>query len=151
MLTRTTTVPLAPEAAFAWIVDPANAPRWLALVDRLEPEAGGPIGVATRLRIHGTARGRPFEQVTEVATHEPPRSFALRTRNGGFDATFAYTLEPEGDGTRVTFRLGVRPETFAAWLTWPLVVRGARARLWDRLERLQGAVRASSTVPPRQA
>lgn len=140
ILTRDVHLQASPEAVAAFMLDPAQAPRWLSLIERMEPLDDGPPRQGARYRLVFTAGGQQRVQHTELFEFEPPTRWTHRTQEEGFDARFSYELRAEGPGTQVVFRLALRPATAAAWVVFPFLIRGVRARLSDRLERLKAAM-----------
>jgi carbon monoxide dehydrogenase subunit G len=48
--------------------------------------------------------GISFDITGRVLEHDPPRRHVVETR-GGVVSTWAWTLEPEGDGTRISLHM----------------------------------------------
>jgi len=91
-----------PERVFAFLEDHANDPQWLpGLVD-----SRNFTGESTAYRWEWTFKmaGISFDGTGQVLEHDPPRRHVVETR-GGIVSTWAWTLEPEGDGTRGSLRM----------------------------------------------
>lgn len=103
-------VAATPEAIWAALADPAQMPRW-------SPEnTGAPVGAGRPLAVgdvfHGTNKRGGARWVTSctVTASDPGRAFAFSVtaigvknpRMRGKIASWAYTLEPVGSGSRVT-------------------------------------------------
>jgi len=144
ILRTTTTVARGPQAVFDVLIDPTRAPRWVALLDRMEQVDEGPLHEGSRWRLTIHVAGREVVQHTTVHVLQPPTAYVLRTLEQGYDARFGYRLTPDGAGTRIDFELDLRPRSLSALLVFPFAARGARARLRDRLERLRAVVEAPS-------
>ena len=93
----------SPQRVFAYIEDPANLPSYQATI--LRAESDGPAAVGTRIRGTSKILGRTFDWTMEVTEHESPTRFALKSVEGKISFSAAYTLSPEGDGTRLNYRL----------------------------------------------
>jgi carbon monoxide dehydrogenase subunit G len=100
-------IPASPERVFAYLEDPANLPSYQATI--LRAESDGPTAVGTRIRGTSKILGRTFDWTMEVTEHESPARFALKSVEGKISFTSAYTLAPEGAGTRVNYRLDADP------------------------------------------
>ena len=133
----------SPDQVFSVMTDPARAPEWLALLDRVEVVDGGPLAVGSLLRLHFTAGGRASVQHSAVQRLDPGRAYAVATREEGFELAVSYTITPEAPGARVTMEVRVKPTTLSALLIYPWAAMGTRARLADRLQRLKRVVEAS--------
>jgi uncharacterized protein YndB with AHSA1/START domain len=115
----TRTVARPAEQVWAALTDWDGAARWLK-VDRIHAE--GPTAVGTRLVV--TTRGR--DRASEITELEPGRSITLRSVQGGVTADYRYTLEPDGDGTRLTLVADVT--TRGPWRLLAPVIRTAIRR-----------------------
>lgn len=97
-----------PETVFEFLVDPEKACRWMGTAADLEPRPGGIYSVDVTGRYH--ARG-------EYVVVDPPRRVVF---TWGWDqgehpvppgsSTVEVTLEPAGDGTRLTLRHSGLPD-----------------------------------------
>jgi carbon monoxide dehydrogenase subunit G len=117
--TATRTVPRPADQAWATLTDWDSAAGWLG-VDRIRAE--GPTAVGTRLTF--TARGK--DRVSEISALDPGRSVTLRSVQGGVTADYRYTVEPAGDGTRLTLVADVT--TRGPWRALGPVIRAAIRR-----------------------
>ncbi len=91
-----------PEKVFAFLADHANDPQWLpGLTD-----SRNFTGEGTDYRWEWTFKmaGLSFNGTGVVKEHEPPRRHVVETR-GGLVSTWAWTIEPEGEGSQVALRL----------------------------------------------
>jgi hypothetical protein len=79
-----------------------NHPRWdpqLSLVQ----ETPGPIGVGTRIRRSRTGGESRVEGEMEITEFDPDRAMAAVIRDGPMEMRSWMTVEPEGEGSRLTF------------------------------------------------
>lgn len=91
-----------PERIFAFLADHANDTQWLpGMVDTRNF-----TGESTDYRWEWTYKmaGIPFNGTGQVLEYDPPRRVVVETQ-GGVVSTWAWTLEPEGDGTQVALRM----------------------------------------------
>jgi hypothetical protein len=104
---------------WAALTDWDDAAGWLK-VDRIVAE--GPTAMGTRLVF--TARGR--DRSSEITELDPGRSITLRSVQGGVTADYRYTVEPDGDATRLTLVADVA--TRGPWRLLAPVIRTAIRR-----------------------
>jgi len=93
-----------PEAVFDYMTDPANLAAWQTSKTHVEPLDDGPprLGYRIRERTKPPA-GKEFEQVVEFVEFDRPGRFAVHIVEGPFPVDGAWTLVPEGTGTRLNF------------------------------------------------
>jgi uncharacterized protein YndB with AHSA1/START domain len=118
-----TEIARAPEKVFAYIADPAKLPTWQTNTVSVTQEGDGPLRLGTRLReVHSAPGGKELESLVEVSEFEPPRLFALRMLEGPLPIDGRITLEPAGEGTRMSFHCSGRPSGLMR-LASPLLAR----------------------------
>lgn len=101
LLDKSIHVHASPERVFAWL-DPARVPLWDPSVVRAAPRDVRPLREGSVVDLVSRALGLRFETAAEATRVEPGRLYAWRQVDGDFEAhEGAYTLEPEGDGTRL--------------------------------------------------
>ena len=63
----------------------------------------GKVAVGTRYKIKGTVMGRTFESENEIVAIEPNKKFSVKTLAAppASDVTNVYTLEKDGNGTKL--------------------------------------------------
>ena len=91
-----------PAFVFDQVGDAANNPRWRKNVVRTEWLDDGPMRVGRRGRQTTRLLGREWTVEAVVDEWDPPRHVAWRTVAGPVKVRSWYTVEPEGDGTRLT-------------------------------------------------
>jgi carbon monoxide dehydrogenase subunit G len=131
-----------PEHVFGFMTDFGNASRWMSLVKRLEFVGIGPAARGRQVLVTLDLMGKIRQTVSEMWSYDPPRSLGFRNTASGITGQFEYRLEPERDGTRITFTADIRPHGFA-WLLLPFVLKTHRARYSDQLDRLKKVIEAS--------
>jgi carbon monoxide dehydrogenase subunit G len=99
---RSFSVKASPEQVFAFLADHANDPQWLpGMVDSRNFEGEG-----TNYRWEWTFKmlGISFDGVGQVVEHDPYRRHVVETQ-GGVLSTWAWTLEPAREGTKISLRM----------------------------------------------
>jgi hypothetical protein len=127
-----------PEELFAYMLDFRNAPRWRSLVRSIEVVGGEPVQRGSRLLITLDVAGRERSAISEVWSCDPPRRLGFRNTASNVTGQFEYVLQPEQDGTLITFTCDIKPHGIM-WLLLPLVLRSHRTRYVDQLGRLKRA------------
>jgi len=93
-----------PEAVFDYMTDPANLCDWQTTKTRVEVLTDGPPRLGYRLREWTKPPGaREFEQVVEFTEFDRGRRFHVHIVEGPYPVDGEWTMEPDGDGTRVHF------------------------------------------------
>jgi uncharacterized protein YndB with AHSA1/START domain len=99
---RSVFIKAPPERVFAFLADHANDTQWLpGMVDTRNF-----TGESTDYRWEWTYKmaGISFNGTGQTLEYDPPRRVVVETR-GGVVSTWAWTLEPEEDGTRVSLQM----------------------------------------------
>lgn len=101
LLDKSIHVHAPPERVFAWL-DPSRVPLWDRSVVRAAPRDVRPLHEGSVIDLVSRALGLRFESASEATRVEAGRVYAWRQLDGDFEEhSGAYSLEPEGDGTRV--------------------------------------------------
>jgi carbon monoxide dehydrogenase subunit G len=103
-------------AVWEQLTDWNRAAEWLG-VDSIRPD--GPTAVGTSL----VFRARGKDRRSEIVAVDPGRSVTLRSRQGRVTADYAYSVEPAGEGSRVTLTADVR--AVGLWALLGPVIRAA--------------------------
>lgn len=93
------------EEIFDFLNDPTNLPTYDSTILHSELEGDGPVQVGSRFKGTSKILGRTFDWVVEVTVNDRPTKQAIRSVEGKIDFTGTYILTPEGEGTRVDYRL----------------------------------------------
>lgn len=100
--------PLAPEAAFAFVADFANAMHWDPGVASSERIDVGPVGVGARYRLGVHLGGRVVPMEYRISTFEAPHRVVLVGEGSGVSAIDEIRFEPAGTGTRIDYVADIR-------------------------------------------
>ena len=95
--------PMAPEAAFAFIADFANAMHWDPGTITSERIDDGPVGVGARYRLGVRLGGRVAPMEYRISAFEPPHRVLLVGEGSGVSAVDEIRFEPSGTGTRIDY------------------------------------------------
>ena len=101
-LTRVAT-PLAADAAFAYLADLTNFVEWDPGVRRSVQVAGDGSGPGAAYDLTVAAAPRDLTLRYEVTEYDPPRTCLVVARSTMFTSTDRITVEPDGDGSIVTY------------------------------------------------
>ena len=115
---RSRHIDATPDRIWPFVADITAWPRWFSEAERGEVLAGD--GVGRHQRMHGHARGKATEIDSVVTAFEPPSRLRWHhevERVGGKpgsvvfarDATAEVTIQPDGAGSSVTYRLLAEP------------------------------------------
>jgi uncharacterized protein YndB with AHSA1/START domain len=143
---RTRHIAAPPERIWPYVDDISTWPKWFTEAERGEVLSG--VGQGRRQRMYGHARGKPTEIDSVVTVYQPPRRLEwhheaerVDGRPGSVvyarDATADVIIEPDGDGSRVTYRLVAEPGSlFNAFMLRVLAPRPIATSFETSLERL---------------
>jgi carbon monoxide dehydrogenase subunit G len=100
--------PLAPEAAFAFIADFANAMHWDPGTVTSERIDDGPVGLGARYRLGVRLGARVAPMEYRISTFQPPHRVVLVGEGSGVSAVDDIRFEPSGSGTRIVYSADIR-------------------------------------------
>src|SRR5438067_13637294 len=99
---RSALIAVAPEVAFAFVADPANALTWMHGFSRFEHVDAAQRGVGAKVSATGSVFGIPVATTLEIVEYDPPRRLGSRT-TGRLKSYSLWEFEPADGGTRVSF------------------------------------------------
>ena len=100
--------PLAPEAAFAFIADFANAADWDPGTVTSERIDAGPVRAGARYRLGVRLGGRVAPMEYRISAFEAPRRVVLVGEGSGVWAVDEIRFAPAGTGTRIDYTADIR-------------------------------------------
>lgn len=151
---RSRHVDAMPERIWPFVDDVTAWPRWFTEAERAEILSGQ--GAGRRQRMFGHARGKATEIDSVVTAYEPPNRLRWHheaERVDGHpgsvvfakDATAEVTIQPDGAGSLVTYRLLAEPGSLRnTFLLRVLAPRPIGRAFETSLERLAGLAEGSA-------
>jgi uncharacterized protein YndB with AHSA1/START domain len=101
-VTVVTDIAASPPDVFGVIADFEQGPRWQPNMRSAQWTTAPPPRVGSTFEQTAHFMGRDLKATYEVTEYDPPRFVAIRSTSGPFPITVRRTVEPNGDGTRVT-------------------------------------------------
>ena len=98
-------IAIPPQLVFNFLSKSENITVWDSSVVHAEAIGDEPVGLGTRAKGTSKIVGKKFDWTTEVGEFQPPSRLVSRSVDGTLEFTVTSTLEPEGDGTRLTYRI----------------------------------------------
>jgi uncharacterized protein YndB with AHSA1/START domain len=159
---RSRRIEAPPERIWPYVDDVTAWPRWFTEAERGEVLSG--VGQGRRQRMYGHARGKPTEIDSVVTIYQPPRRLEwhheaerVDGKRGSVvfarDATADVAIDPDGSGSRVTYRLVANPgsllNTFMLRVLAPGPIGKSFETSLDRLAALAEGRSASAAPSPR--
>lgn len=95
----------SPEEVFDYVSTAQNVPVWDSSIMEAEQVDSGPLRVGSRWRGVSKILGRRFEWTTELVEFAPPDRTLSRAVEGKLRFTVTNTFQPEGGGTRFTYKV----------------------------------------------
>jgi carbon monoxide dehydrogenase subunit G len=117
------------EDVCAFLADVTKMPLWTPGVREVRLNGDGPLAPGSTMVSAGTFLGRGFEMQAVCTELIPGKRLAYKTTAAPIYLEVEYTLEPDGDGTRVTGRYRGESRGFFRFAE-PLVVRLSK-KMWE--------------------
>ena len=99
------TIDRSPEDVWAFLTATDNLPAFESQITRLTQLTDGDVGLGTRYEGATNVLGRKLEWTTEIVEFEPPTRSRTKSVEGKLPFEITYTLAPDGNGTRFTYRI----------------------------------------------
>ncbi len=137
---RSGDLPVDPDAAFAFIADLDNLPRWQSGVTGAERLTDGPIAVGSVARVERSLMGQTIQADLTVTELDPPRRLVLATEVSGMKVDAILTLEPRDGGSHATFGMDIRGGGLFGGAMEGMVAGAAEGEIDASLTRLREAL-----------
>jgi uncharacterized protein YndB with AHSA1/START domain len=156
-IVRTRAINAKPEQIWPFIDDITRWPQWFTEAERGELVSGQ--GVGRKQKMFGHARGKASEIDSTVTAYEPNRRLQWH-HDAEFmdgkrapvvyasDAVADVTIQPQGTGSLVTYRLTLKAGSPMFWLIENLLARRPITKSFDTsLQRLDGLATSPTANP----
>ena len=133
-VTTSVDIDALPEAVWALMSDPPRYPDFVTVTERMLAVPEGEFGLGSKYREYGGIPPFKSESDWEVTGFEPYTRQVHVGDDGTATITLTLDLEPTAEGTRLTYRVDLKPRWFMAPLSailWPLVMRRRAQREMD--------------------
>jgi uncharacterized membrane protein len=134
-----------PEEVFAYLDELERHGEWQDQIVSVKRETPGPTGVGTRATDTRKMGGRTVEMTWEITEYDPPRRVSFRGINGPLRPHGTVTVEPAGEGSRVTTELELVPHGVAGKLLAPVATSQARKQVPKDQLQLKERLESGST------
>jgi len=135
-ITESIEIARRPEDVFAYLDDLARHGEWQSEIVSARVDTDGPTRVGSRATETRRFGKREQTMTYEVTEHDPPRIFAFHGIDGPVRVVGKGTVEPVGDGSRMTIVLDFEGHGFGKLLL-PLVRGQARKQVPKNQQRLK--------------
>ena len=129
----------SPMDVFQFVTDPANAPKVIPSVVRMETLTDGPVGVGTRYRETRMMDGKEQQAELEVVVFEDGSRYSFRNETQGIETVYEYDFHPEKTGTRIHLTGHVNAKGIKKAVV-PVVVNVLKKEDGDHLLRLKNTM-----------
>lgn len=152
--TWSTSVSIAatPERIWPWLTESERVTKWVGglVEDRPMTEGGARVGARSAVVLED--HGERFTMDSEILRYEPGRLMELRFQMTGQmagtgETIGTYTLEPAGDGTRLTYAVASTSKSWMRVLA-PFMRAAVQKRIDTDIASLKRAVEAEPPPPP---
>jgi uncharacterized membrane protein len=133
--------PRADVAAF--VMDPANAPRWYVNIKSVEWKTPRPLRIGSRIAFVAHFLGRRLSYVYGIAELVPNERLIMRTADGPFPMETTYEFDGDGSQTRVKLRNRGEPAGFSKLMS-PFVAAAMNRANRKDLARLKSVLETSA-------
>ena len=124
----------SPERVWDFLIDLSQAPKWRTMFKSMSVVGGGPLRAGAQVLVVAETHGRMIERASSTLVFDPPHRWVMRSESGGVSGDFAYSLVPNGGGTRVTSSCDLKAHRLLAWIFLPIMARQQRRLRSNQLE-----------------
>ncbi|MDI7775057.1 SRPBCC family protein [Asticcacaulis sp. EMRT-3] len=131
-------LPQAPAQVFALLDDFSRVPDWLTRCEGLAKQGHGPNAAGDKLRYAYVEGGKHRLMDGVILTHDAPYRMTCRYFDKMMQVIVDFQLEPSGNGTRLTHRIEIMPQSFMARLLTPMIRAKLPQQTKQAMESLRG-------------
>jgi len=135
------------DEVFDFVAEAENNPRWRSYVVETTWLDAGPMRVGRRGRQVSRVLGRPMAVIAEIVEWDPPRHVAWQAVQGFATIRTDCSVEPEGDGCRLTIRAKGELNGRLLRFLGPLAVAVAKRQASSDMARLKAALERRAALP----
>jgi len=88
----------------AYVMEPANDPRWIGGISEARLLTDPPIGLGAHVQRVARFLGKRIDYTHEITEYDPPNRLVMRSIAGPFPMVIHYHFDQAGDGTDVRVR-----------------------------------------------
>ncbi len=114
-------VPHSPHAVFTLLDDYSKVPLWLKRCEGVAKQGRGPNAVGDKLRYAYKEGGHHGVMDGVIVAYEPDRLLDYKYHDQMMQVAVTFRMAPMGEGTRLTHRIEIVPNSFMAKLMSPLI------------------------------
>jgi uncharacterized membrane protein len=144
VFTHTISIARRPEQVFDFFVDFSQAPRWRQYVRTMRVAGDGPLRAGSTIHVTMDLLGESYDVDLEVLECRRPTLWRHRTNESDFSGFIEYRFDSEGDTTRVTMTMEVKPKGLYGWFAMPLMFLRREKPYADQLPQLKRALEAGT-------
>ena len=142
-IVRSVEIARSPEDVFAYLSELGRHGEWQQQIVSVKVETDGPTRVGSRASEVRRVPGMTVNSTYEITEYDPPRKASFRVINGPVRPSGTVTVEPAGDGSRVTLEIEFAGHGIGKLLL-PLARRDARKRVPEDQVRLKGRLESGT-------
>lgn len=142
------TVQMRPAETFALLSEPVNEPRWMFGVVGVNARTTARIYAGMQQQCHFGVGGLRFKSMSAVIEEYEEGKRFVRKRVGGFMAMRGeFSVEPEGEGTRIIWRMnvGLKGGALTRWIE-PVIGQWMRMSIAISLRKFKRVMAAAREV-----
>ena len=135
-VTQSVTIARDPATVYALITDVEATPKWSSAIVRIVRDTDGPLAVGDTFTEEATLMGRVIRTAKVITELAEGAVYAEEAQGGVLPHAVRITLTPQGEATKLTFRLSGNPGR-AAKIYGPLLGRALKKQIAKDLQSIR--------------